>query len=148
MHKWQQAVLKAQTLPPGHYGHAIAKAMVQDEYEACHRLTRGFRGSCTPQEAARICGLICQALMLPKVKRIVLCSPDVHSTSMAHYCNKEIHFAGEWIALSTLLHELGHHVHRCGGFTGRSNSHGPEYCEALGLCLEAYKDCKIQYELS
>lgn len=128
---------KADKLPLGHYGKKAAQAIVDLEYDACHKQAQALvkkhkisKHYFEPQEAFDLCLAICAALGHRPLKHIVIRSDKVSKHASAHYSRREIHFPHNYIHTTTLLHELAHHLCRGGG-------HGKEFCEIQELVYEA-----------
>jgi hypothetical protein len=140
---WQEIVVKAETLPPGHVLKFQAKEMVKEEYGQTREIELKWRKKfkkkfqfpdMSETEALTYCNKICKFIGENKlVKKVIFNSKDVASYAGAHYCKKEIHFK-HCFWFPTLIHELGHHC-------ARYNGHGDDYCIALDLIWEVvYND--------
>lgn len=132
---WMTLAKQAKGLPQGHYAHREAKAAASKEYDACHEQAQALmkkhkikKRSFEPQEAFDFCLEICEMLGAKPLKKIVLRSPEVSEFAEAHCSRGEMHFKYNWIATSTLFHELTHHL-------GQHN-HGKGFCEIQELVYE------------
>ena len=137
--------LKAsRSLPIGHVGIKAARQAVEKEYGMSNRVENHLRKrlgrqSLAHEQIAQFVGEIILAVSLPRIRRVVLSSPDVCSEASAHYWRSEIHFRHDYVSIETLLHEMAHHLQQVD--KGWGYGHGRGFCEAVHFLYQIAESC-------
>lgn len=136
---------EAGKLPAGHVEKQKAEEIVEREYKASHdqelafskRLPRRFRKPLDPDVAREVISSLC-SLTGTSEPKIVFASMEVHPMAAAHCAWKELHFRWGCTNLSTLIHELAHHVNNMDRRGG--GSHGEAFIWTEQFLFDLFMD--------
>jgi hypothetical protein len=114
---------QAQKLPLGHIERKKAQEAVEEVYGPCQKIESKWAKRLSrkhilffvdPRNALSICLQLCEMTGTKPLKKIIFNSQDVSSCAGAHYdfLEKEIHLKWNFCSLTTLIHELTHHIER------------------------------------
>jgi len=117
---------KARSLPHGHYDREATKIAVKEEYNKSEKITRKYHKKLHKKwkginlgEACLLVSQLCTSIGIRPPKKIILNSSHPQGISCAGwYDNQKIHFTSFHISITTLIHELAHHVIRTEKLSG------------------------------
>ena len=131
-------------LPLGHYAKKEAEERVSEIYSKARENEKIIRRKMKKEriplyfekpEYFDICQYVCKTLFVTGIKKLVFRSPDVDQSASAHYFRGEIHVKDCNACLTTIIHELTHHIERCEHARG---DHGDAFVEFENLVFESF----------
>ncbi len=126
---------EAKKLPLGHVDIKKTEEVVKKIYHQSHLLQKYWNKrldkfrfpNFNAKDCIKFCNSLCRIIGANPVKRVICKSPEIQPGTAGHYCygKREIHFC-YYPTMSTLVHELAHHVVQQAGKT--REEHGKDFC--------------------